>query len=44
MVKFNRQKKRILFVEDHEDNWEIVALKLPEYKFTFVRDFDGGCV
>jgi hypothetical protein len=28
MVKFHRQKKRILFVEDHEDNWEILELNL----------------
>jgi two-component system OmpR family response regulator len=42
MVNFNKQKRRILFVEDHEDNWEIVALKLSEYKFSFARDFDGG--
>jgi DNA-binding response OmpR family regulator len=42
MVNFHSQRKRILFVEDHEDNWEIVALKLPEYKFAFARGFDGG--
>jgi|RhiMethySRZTD1v2_1073278.scaffolds.fasta_scaffold587012_2 hypothetical protein len=42
MVNFNRVKKRILFVEDHEDAWEIVALKPPEYKLTFARNFDEG--
>ena len=42
MVKFNRRKKRILFVEDHEDAWDMVAFKLPEYEFTFAHNFDGG--
>jgi CheY-like chemotaxis protein len=37
-----RWKKRILLVEDHEDEWEMVALKLREYKLTFARDFDEG--
>ena len=42
MVSFHRQKKRILFVEDHEDAWEIVELTLAEYKLTFARNFDDG--
>ena len=42
MVKFHRQKKRILFVEDHEDAWEIVELALAECKLTFARNFDDG--
>src|SRR5262245_36460861 len=42
MMNSKREKKRILWVEDDEDCWEIVALKLPEYKFTFARDFDKG--
>ena len=42
MVKFNRQKKRILFVEDEEDAWEIVELTLAECKLTFARTFDDG--
>ena len=29
-------------VEDQEDLWEMVSLFLPEYKFTFARDFDEG--
>jgi DNA-binding response OmpR family regulator len=37
-----RRRKRILMVEDHEDDWEMAALKLPEYKLTFARDFDEG--
>jgi two-component system cell cycle response regulator DivK len=42
MVSFHRQKKRILFVEDHEDAWEIVELTLAECKLTFARTFDDG--
>jgi len=42
MVKSNREKKRILFVEDHEDAWEIVGLALGECKLTFARTFDDG--
>jgi two-component system, cell cycle response regulator DivK len=38
----DRQRKRILMVEDHEDTWEMVSLQLPEYKFIFTRDFDEG--
>jgi DNA-binding response OmpR family regulator len=38
----NRERKRILMVEDHEDDWELVAIKLQEYKLTFARDFDEG--
>ena len=29
-------------VDDQEDAWEIVELKLSEYKLTFARDFDNG--
>src|SRR5262245_43737541 len=42
MMSSNRKKKRILMVEDQEDSWELAALKLPEYKLTFARDFDEG--
>jgi len=41
-VSFHRQKKRILFVEDHEDAWEIVELSLAECKLTFARTFNEG--
>jgi DNA-binding response OmpR family regulator len=41
-VNFQRQKKRILLVEDQEDAWEIVALTLAECKLTLARDFDNG--
>jgi hypothetical protein len=30
MVNSNRERKRVLFVEDHEDSWEIVAYYLEE--------------
>jgi len=42
MASPDREIKRILMVEDHEDDWEMVALKLPEYKLTFAHDFDQG--
>ena len=42
MVDSIRKKKRILFVEDHEDAWEIVELTLTECKLTFARTFDNG--
>ena len=38
----DRERKLILMVEDQEDDWEIVELKLPEYKLTFARNFDEG--
>jgi DNA-binding response OmpR family regulator len=41
-MNFDRKSKRILFVEDHEDTWEMVELKLQKYKLTFARDFDDG--
>src|SRR5215475_6585709 len=42
MVKFHRQKRRILFAEDNEEAWEIVELALPECKLTFARNFEDG--
>jgi DNA-binding response OmpR family regulator len=42
MASPGRGRKRILMVEDHEDAWEMVELKLQEYKLTFARDFDDG--
>jgi hypothetical protein len=35
-------KRRILLVEDHEDDWELVAFKLREYKLAFARCFEEG--
>jgi len=37
-----RERRRILFIDDHEDTWEIVAFGLPEYRLTFARNFDDG--
>src|SRR5262245_6734526 len=42
MMNSDRERKRILMVEDHEDDWEMVELKLSEYKLTFAGDFDKG--
>jgi len=42
MVNFNREKKRILFVEDHKAEWDVVAFILRKYKLSFARDFDNG--
>ena len=42
MVNFNKQRKRILLVEDEKDSREIVELILSEYKLTFARNFDEG--
>jgi DNA-binding response OmpR family regulator len=42
MVDSIRKKKRILFVEDHEDAWEIVEIILAEAKLTFARTFENG--
>jgi DNA-binding response OmpR family regulator len=42
MVNFNREKKRILFVEDNEETWELVEATLMEYKLTYARNFKEG--
>jgi DNA-binding response OmpR family regulator len=42
MVNNNRLKKRILFVEDDKDNWEIVAFQLEECVVVCARDFNEG--
>jgi DNA-binding response OmpR family regulator len=42
MANPDRERKRILLVEDNEDDLELVAVKLQAYKFTFARDFDEG--
>jgi DNA-binding response OmpR family regulator len=42
MANPDRERKRILLVEDNEDDLELVAVKLREHKFTFARDFDEG--
>src|SRR5215813_8129320 len=40
MADFNRDRKHILFVDDEEDAWELVALT--EYKIIYASDFDEG--
>jgi DNA-binding response OmpR family regulator len=42
MANPDRERKRILLVEDNEDDLELVAVKLREHKFTFARDFGEG--
>src|SRR5688572_21127475 len=42
MTNSSRERKRILFVEDYEDHWEMVGFTLLEYKLTFARDFESG--
>ena len=42
MTNLNRERRRILLVEDHEDAWEIVALTFAECKLTLARNFDDG--
>jgi DNA-binding response OmpR family regulator len=42
MANLDGKKQRILLVEDHEDEWELAALTLPEYTLICARDFDGG--
>jgi len=42
MTNLNKERRRILLVEDNKDAWEIVALTLAECKLTFARNFDYG--
>jgi DNA-binding response OmpR family regulator len=42
MANLNREKKRILMVEDHEDAWEIAAFVLDKYTLFYARDFNEG--
>src|SRR5215813_4972493 len=42
MTNPERDRKRILLVEDHEDAWEIEEFNLTEYKLIWARDFDEG--
>src|SRR4029450_4335433 len=42
MAAPHRKRKRILFVEDDEDAWEIVALTLAGYEIICARNFDEG--
>jgi DNA-binding response OmpR family regulator len=42
MVSPNRLKKRILFVEDTEDMWQLVSLTLAECRLVYARDLNEG--
>jgi len=42
MMNSNRERKRILLVEDEEDAREIAALSLEEYTLICARDFGDG--
>jgi CheY-like chemotaxis protein len=42
VTDLSRTRKRILLVEDYEDEWEMVAFKLQEYELTFARDSNEG--
>jgi len=42
MMNSNRERKRILLVEDEEDAREIAALSLEEYTLICARDFGAG--
>src|SRR5262245_31111505 len=42
MMNSDRERGRILLVEDHEDAREIVAFNLEEYKLFYARDFAEG--
>jgi DNA-binding response OmpR family regulator len=42
MVKSDKEKKRILLVEDEEDERELAALTLAEYTLICARDFHEG--
>jgi DNA-binding NtrC family response regulator len=42
MVNSNRDRKRILLVEDQEDAWDIAAYILGEHALYYARDFDEG--
>ena len=42
MMNSNRERKRILLVEDEEDDTELAALTLVEYTLICARDFNEG--
>jgi DNA-binding response OmpR family regulator len=42
MANFNREKKRVLVVEDHEEAREIVAFVLEDYALFYARNFNKG--
>src|SRR5215475_1891086 len=42
MMNYNREKKRILMVEDHEDAWEIAEMSLEEYTLIYASNSAEG--
>src|SRR5262247_847059 len=42
MMNSDRERKRILLVEDQEDAWDIVAYHLGEHALFYARDFNEG--
>jgi DNA-binding response OmpR family regulator len=42
MSNFDRERKRILLVEDHEDARDLATLTLTEYSLICARDFNEG--
>jgi DNA-binding response OmpR family regulator len=42
MKILNGEKKRILFVEDHQDTWELVARQLTCYEIVIASDYAEG--
>jgi len=42
MAPSDRDRKRILLVDDQEDTWEMVAYGLSEYRIICARDYDEG--
>jgi DNA-binding response OmpR family regulator len=42
MSNSNRERKRILLVDDHEDCWEMLALNLKEHSLICARNFGEG--
>src|SRR5262245_2746060 len=42
MTNSNRERKRILLVDDEVDARDLAELTLAEYTLTCARDFDGG--
>jgi DNA-binding response OmpR family regulator len=42
MSSLDKERKRVLLVEDHEDSRELATLILEEYDLIVARDFDEG--
>jgi DNA-binding response OmpR family regulator len=42
MATSHTKRKRILFVEDHEDMWDVMEVNLAEHKVVCAHDADEG--